>query len=53
MAVARYLTGVTFTDETPEALQPALTMLPHLAVELSDLVEAAHMVYDGGEDPKP
>lgn len=52
MAVARYLTGVTFTEETPEALQPALPELPQLAGELSNLVEAADIVYDGAETPE-
>ena len=53
MAVARYLTGVTFTEQTPEALQPALPELPQLAGELSNLVEAADIVYDGEEGSGP
>src|SRR5204863_3314524 len=40
MAVARYMTGVTLTEETPKAMQPALPTLPALANELTDLVEA-------------
>ena len=50
IAVARYRTGgLTMTDETPAALRPALPELPRLADELSDIAEAAAVVYEGRE----
>jgi predicted nuclease of restriction endonuclease-like (RecB) superfamily len=53
MAVSRYVTGVTLTEETPEELKPALPALPELATELSDMVEAADVVYDGKAVEEP
>jgi predicted nuclease of restriction endonuclease-like (RecB) superfamily len=47
VAVARYTTGgVRLTQTPPAAMQPALPDLPALASELSNLVEAANVVYD-------
>jgi predicted nuclease of restriction endonuclease-like (RecB) superfamily len=47
MAVARYTTGeVTLTQTPPAEMQPALPDLPPLANELSDIVKAAHAIYD-------
>ena len=54
MAVARYMTGLTLTDETPADLQPALPELPALAHDLTRIVETADIVYDAenaGEEP--
>ncbi len=47
MAIARYTTGeVTLTQTPPPEMQPALPDLPALASELSNIVEAANVVYD-------
>ena len=55
VAVARYTTGdMTLTDDPPSALRGALPDLPELASGLSNIVEAAHLIYDQGsseEDP--
>jgi len=52
VAVARYTTGgVTLTDTAPPELKPALPDLPALANELSDIVEAANVVYNDGDLP--
>lgn len=49
VAVARYTTGeVRLTQTPPAAMKPALPDLPALASELSNLVEAANVVYDDG-----
>ena len=50
VAVARYTTGeVRLTPTPPAAMKPALPDLPALASELSNLVEAANVVYDEDE----
>jgi predicted nuclease of restriction endonuclease-like (RecB) superfamily len=50
VAVARYTTGeVTMTEETPAQLRPALPELPELASELTDMTEAADVIYDTEE----
>ncbi len=47
VAVARYTTGDVVLTETPPAeMKPALPDLPALASELSNIVEAANVVYD-------
>jgi predicted nuclease of restriction endonuclease-like (RecB) superfamily len=47
VAVARYTTGeVTLTQTPPPEMTPALPDLPVLASELSNIVEAASVVYD-------
>jgi hypothetical protein len=38
---------VTLTDTPPSELKRALPDLPKLAGELSDIVEAANVIYDG------
>jgi predicted nuclease of restriction endonuclease-like (RecB) superfamily len=53
VAVARYTTGdVTLTEATPAEMKPALPDLPELASELTDMVQAADVIYDS-EKPKP
>jgi hypothetical protein len=56
VAVARYRTGEVRLTETPPAeMTPALPDLPALASELSDIVEAAHVIYDdepADDDPE-
>ncbi len=48
VAVARYSTGQVKLTETPPAdLKPALPDLPTLASELSNIIQAAHTVYNG------
>jgi hypothetical protein len=48
VAVARYTTGeMTLTDAPPSELRRALPDLPELASELSGIVEAANVIYDG------
>jgi predicted nuclease of restriction endonuclease-like (RecB) superfamily len=50
VAVARYTTGdVTLTRTTPAEMKPALPELPELASELTDMVEAADVIYDSEE----
>jgi predicted nuclease of restriction endonuclease-like (RecB) superfamily len=47
VAVARYTTGdVRLTQTPPADMKPALPDLPALASELSNIVEAANVVYD-------
>jgi predicted nuclease of restriction endonuclease-like (RecB) superfamily len=67
VAVARYRTGeapaalstatargaVKLTQDTPAELRPALPDLPALAHELTGIVEAAKIVYDGSLDEAP
>ncbi|HEY7829679.1 MAG TPA: PDDEXK nuclease domain-containing protein [Solirubrobacteraceae bacterium] len=49
VAVARYTTSeVTFTDTPPSELQPALPELPHLASELSGILEGSGRTPSGG-----
>ncbi len=49
VAVARYTTAeVTFTDTPPSELQPALPELPHLASELSGILEGSRRTPSGG-----
>jgi hypothetical protein len=51
VAVARYVTGdLAFTAEAPSELKPALPDLPNLAVELTQMVETAEIVYSGALD---
>jgi predicted nuclease of restriction endonuclease-like (RecB) superfamily len=51
VAVARYITGdLAFTAEAPAELRPALPDLPNLAVELTQMVETAEIVYTGTHD---
>jgi predicted nuclease of restriction endonuclease-like (RecB) superfamily len=46
VAVARYTTGdVTLTQTPPAEMKPALPELPELASELTNIVEAARVVY--------
>ena len=50
VAVARYTTGdVTLTEITPPTMKPALPELPGLASELTNMVEAADVIYDGDD----
>jgi predicted nuclease of restriction endonuclease-like (RecB) superfamily len=52
VAVARYTTGdVTLTEIPPAEMTPALPELPQLAIELSNIVEAANAVYEDEESP--
>ena len=54
VAVARYVTGeVKLTQDAPEQLRPALPDLPALAKELTGIIEAAEIVYDGDLDDGP
>ena len=54
VAVARYTTGdVTLTETTPAEMKPALPELPELASELTDMVEAADVVYDSDDADEP
>jgi predicted nuclease of restriction endonuclease-like (RecB) superfamily len=54
VAVARYRTGeVKLTRDAPAELKPALPDLPALAHELTGIVEAAEIVYDGDLDEEP
>ena len=67
VAVARYRTGeapavpstvasreaVKLTQDAPAELKPALPDLPALAHELTGIVEAAEIVYDGNLDEAP
>lgn len=49
VAVARYTTGeMTLTDSPPAELKRALPDLPELASELSNIIDAANAIYDGG-----
>jgi predicted nuclease of restriction endonuclease-like (RecB) superfamily len=51
VAVARYVTGdLAFTADAPAELRPALPDLPNLAVELTQMVETAEIVYTGTHD---
>lgn len=51
VAVARYTTGeMTMTDTPPAELRQALPDLPELASELSGIVEAAKVIYDGDSE---
>jgi len=53
VAVARYTTAeMTLTNTPPSELQRALPDLPKLAGELSGLVEAAGVIYDGDSSPR-
>jgi len=50
VAVARYVTGeMELTQDAPASLKPALPDLPDLAHELTGIVEAAVIVYNGEE----
>jgi predicted nuclease of restriction endonuclease-like (RecB) superfamily len=52
VAVARYTTAeMILTNTPPSELQRALPDLPKLAGELSGLVEAASVIYDGADAP--
>jgi predicted nuclease of restriction endonuclease-like (RecB) superfamily len=58
VAVARYVTGISLTQVAPAELEHALPDLPDLAEKLTDVVEAAVVVYDNeeshdGESPAP
>jgi predicted nuclease of restriction endonuclease-like (RecB) superfamily len=51
VAVARYITGeIALTQNAPAELKPALPDLPELAHELTGIVEAAVIVYNGELD---
>jgi len=46
VAVARYITGdMTLTEKAPAELKPALPDLPDLAIELTERVETAEVIY--------
>jgi predicted nuclease of restriction endonuclease-like (RecB) superfamily len=50
VAVARYVTGdITLTETPPAEMKPALPDLPALASELTNIVEAAGVVYGDDE----
>ncbi|HEY1457409.1 MAG TPA: PDDEXK nuclease domain-containing protein [Solirubrobacteraceae bacterium] len=54
LAVARYVTGdVTLTQTPPPEMQSALPDLPALADELTNIVEAANVVYNHDEPTTP
>ena len=46
VAVARYITGdMTLTERAPAELKPAIPDLPDLAIELTERVETAEVIY--------
>jgi predicted nuclease of restriction endonuclease-like (RecB) superfamily len=54
VAVARYTTrDVTLTETAPAEMTPALPELPQLAIELSNIVEAANVIYNDEPAEEP